>query len=385
MRGRVVQHDPSSPTKIKVVREALAKVVLEHLRPQDRAKLVVFNDGAEVLFPSQLMTAVNRAELSQMIMQVQAQGDTHFSEAIRLAQQVGVSTGELGQLILLTDGHSTDHVELDLEQMPQLAALSIQQNLPWTIFGTGASYDWNFLETVIHHAVGGSELQHMMSVEELEGALIAQLADMRGVSIDGLRLVGNVMPGVELKSVTRFIPSHRDLSIDPNGFQEAMGRLQGAQHYLVELLVDDPQPGQLEAMWLDFRGTCLSQGRPMFQERAGLNVQFTRNAAEQSTQPHPQVLKYALRKHAHEQEQAGNPDAAANSLDLAGDHRTAAELRTLTQSQMRGDLGEEVTRRGIRTAINRSTLTTEGPVLYRQRKKSRWPWSSGSDSDPSQN
>lgn len=219
-----------------------AKVAIDQLSPQDMVSIVIFDDKADLVVPSQL--AANKAELKAKIDAIAERGGTEMSVGMQMGLgqlQSGMGAGRVNRMILLTDGETWE----DQPLCSQLAQQAGQMGVPITALGLGE--EWNLqLLTGLASASGGT-YEYVDAPEKVITAFQGIVAALQGTVVANAHLTLRLVTGVRPRAVWRVTPlierlSHRALS--ERDAQVSLGDLQQkGQSVLVELSLPPRQPG----------------------------------------------------------------------------------------------------------------------------------------------
>lgn len=219
-----------------------AKVAIDQLGPQDMVSIVIFDDKADLVVPSQ--PAANKSELKAKIDAIAERGGTEMSVGMQMGLgqlQSGMGAGRVNRMILLTDGETWE----DQPLCSQLAQQAGKMGVPITALGLGE--EWNLqLLTGLASASGGT-YEYVDAPEKVITAFQGIVAALQGTVVANAHLTLRLVTGVHPRAVWRVTPlierlSHRALS--ERDAQVSLGDLQEkGQSVLVELTLPPRQPG----------------------------------------------------------------------------------------------------------------------------------------------
>ncbi|MBU0531647.1 MAG: VWA domain-containing protein [Candidatus Uhrbacteria bacterium] len=378
--------DGSGLSKLEAIKNGVADFVSK-LTPDDFAMLVVFSEGAEILFPHQRLGRHSKLKLEQILRGLATQGNTRFSEALEEAIGPSFGRGTVPRLAFLTDGQTNNNPMQDIERAKQFARESEHQNLPWLMYGTGVSYDEHLLNELAHLGAPGSAMAHVANVAALEAELGKQLSFVRGTAIERLTVEGITLGG-KFVSVTRFMPVQNEVTLSGNAerFLDRSGSIDPyrGQQFFLELEMDQPLPGEHDVLTLIFRGWSLARKKG-FEVPLTLRQEFT-DLANRQSMPHPDVVrtqqaKIACEMARREEEEAQN--RAADIFDHIGDTGTADTIRRAIKLRREHGAGHHTAldaARTVGTFTTRSVTECHTQVCDDEDVKPRRRWH---DSDPS--
>jgi Ca-activated chloride channel homolog len=219
-----------------------AKMAVDRLSPQDLVSIVIFDEHADIVAPTQ--PAADKASLMAQIDRINERGGTKMSVGMQqgLNQlQQGLGAGRVNRMILLTDGETWE----DQEQCQQLAHQAGQMGVPITALGLGE--EWNLqLLTNLASASGGT-YEYVDAPEKIIATFQGIVSAMQGAVAANAHMTLRLVSGVHPKAVWRVTPlierlGHRALS--ERDVQVSLGDLlQKGQSVLVELTFPPRQVG----------------------------------------------------------------------------------------------------------------------------------------------
>lgn len=227
--------------KITDLKEA-AKWAVEQLNDRDQVSIVVFDDRAEVIVPSQ--PAVNKTAVLAQIERIDERGGTSMSLGIQqgLDQlQAGAGPGRVSRMLLLTDGETWE----DEGQCRQLAQQAAQMGVPLTALGLGEEWNQNLLTDLA--SLSGGTWEYIDTPDKMAPAFSQVVQAMQGVAATNASLTLRLVTGVRPRAVWRVAPlidrlSHNALS--ERDVQVYLGDLPPkGQSVLVELTMPPRQAG----------------------------------------------------------------------------------------------------------------------------------------------
>jgi Ca-activated chloride channel family protein len=144
----------SSKNKLAYAKEA-AKLVISHLKPQDRVSVVIYDGRVETLIEARNVT--NKPELITAIERIKTQGSTNLSGGLLEGYrqlEIGQQPEALNRVLLLTDGLANQGVT-DPEALRAIASQHCDRGLTLTTLGFGEDFD-ELILTQMADAGGGA-------------------------------------------------------------------------------------------------------------------------------------------------------------------------------------------------------------------------------------
>ena len=346
---------------LETVKQAAISII-EQLKTGDRLSVVVFNHGAQVIVPNQLVTDI--MQIKQQIQMMVADGGTSIDEGMRLGIKE-VAAGQqncVSRIFLLTDGEN-EHG--DNYRCLKLAQLASEYNITIDTLGFGQHWNQDVLEQISDSA--GGVLAYIEQPQQALREFERLFTRFQSVGLTNARLTVELMPKVrlaELKPVAQVSPETIELPINLEGnyFTVRLGdlmvnrpriilinfyinKLTLGTHKIaaVQVCYDDPvlQKENLQSEILEIKVAAQEQYQPQFNESVHNSILT--------------LAKYRQTQIAETKLQAGDLDGAATMLQTAA--KTALQL---------GD------REGATVLQNNATRLQQGQQLSQdERKKTR--------------
>ncbi|MBE2199450.1 MAG: VWA domain-containing protein [Anaerolinea sp.] len=259
--------------KITDLKEA-AKWAVEQLDDRDQVSIVVFDDRAEVIVPSQ--PAVNKTAVLAQIERIDERGGTSMSLGIQqgLDQlQAGAGPGRVSRMLLLTDGETWE----DEGQCRQLAQQAAQMGIPLTALGLGEEWNQNLLTDLA--SLSGGTWEYIDTPDKMAPAFSQVVQAMQGVVATNASLTLRLVTGVRPRAVWRVAPlidrlSHNALS--ERDVQVYLGDLPSkGQSVLVELTMPPRQAGDYRMVQAELMYDAPGSQQTAARARQDVMVTFT--------------------------------------------------------------------------------------------------------------
>lgn len=234
-------------------------LLLEQLKPQDRAAVCVFSSGARTIVPSQFFDDNARRTAAFAISQIEIEGATEVNAGLNqiFAEVSPHRSPEVTTfVIMLSDGEPTDengyHVK-DLQPFLDRAAQEFNANgvsLSTIGLGSAADYDAAFLRDLADRGSG----QFLMTPQpqDLADAFQDEFGRIQSTVISDVALEVSKLEGT-VRRFWRVVPDKK--IFDPpkvvnGGFRVSIGSLQNdqPQSYLVDIVSSTPAVAQGRGM-----------------------------------------------------------------------------------------------------------------------------------------
>jgi TolB-like protein len=194
----VIDHSGSmgDRDKLEWVKKAFA-VFIKRVRDKDYVSLVVFNGGAEVLFPStQMNSTQKRSRFMDVVSALMPNDGTDLLSGLRLGYQQAMTnfrTDYTNRVLFLTDGNDNqDHVR----QMGELADSYRRMGINISTIGVGESFDLRLMNDLA--ARGGGSSRFISDMKEMNQMFGSDLDRMVVPAARDVRMTLDFEPGVEI-------------------------------------------------------------------------------------------------------------------------------------------------------------------------------------------
>ena len=167
--------------KLSRVKEA-ASFVIRQLSSADRVALVTYDDGANVIAPSTLLTPTARTDLRYRISRIEAGGWTNLGSGWLTGCQL-VAEGQrldeqLDRVLLLSDGLVNVGIT-DPDELTRHAGELRRRNIVTSTMGVGADFNEGLLESLARH--GGGRFQFVESAKHIPDCVQGEIGELLSV------------------------------------------------------------------------------------------------------------------------------------------------------------------------------------------------------------
>jgi Ca-activated chloride channel family protein len=341
----VLDHSGSmAGDKLRNLKEAV-KLVLDQMQPQDYVSLIIFDDKAQVVSPSQPVT--NKAHLKSLVDGIKDGGGTEMSKGMKLGLaevQKALNPSHVSRVLLLTDGQTFG----DEDKCQQLGGDAGRLGSPITALGLGDDWNAELLDAIANASGGVSDFidaphkihQHFQSTVRSMQATVVSNAQLV------LRLVGGITP----RQVWRVIPlisqlsptalSDRDVQVHLGDLEKEQG-----QAVLVELLLPPRSAGHYRIAQAEVSYDVPAAGVVGEKARSDILLTFTGDPTL-AQQYDPRVMSlvekvtaFKLQTRALDEAKAGNIAGATQKLRAA-----ATRLLEMGEAELAAAAEEEAKR-----------------------------------------
>jgi Ca-activated chloride channel family protein len=209
--------------KLTLVKRA-TDVALDHLSPQDRVALVIYDDQVDTLHPLAPATADVKATIRHRLAHVEAGGTTYLSGGWLAGCRELAEAGPYGETItrprraiLLTDGLANVGITDDAELAKHATELRLR-GITTTTVGVGLGFDEMLLSAMAE--AGGGAFQFIAHPRELGPFFSGEIADLLSTAATRVRLRLTMPHGMHATLVNAF-PAEREgktISVDLRDF-----------------------------------------------------------------------------------------------------------------------------------------------------------------------
>ncbi|NPV55445.1 MAG: VWA domain-containing protein [Anaerolineae bacterium] len=182
-----------------------AKLVIDRLGAQDLISVVIFDETADLVVPSQAVTDPDAIKAA--IDRIDERGGTRMSSGMALGVQqlqAGISPERVSRMLLLTDGQTWE----DQAECQNLAEQSRQMGVPLSVLGLGVgdegNWDPRFLEELAERS--GGEWYAVDVPEKVTGIFADTLTAMQGTAVTNAHFTLRMAAEVKLRNAWRAVP-----------------------------------------------------------------------------------------------------------------------------------------------------------------------------------
>jgi len=341
----VLDHSGSmSGEKLRNLKAAV-KLVLDQLGPQDYVSLIIFDDQAKVISPSQ--PATNSAHLKSLVDGIKDGGGTEMSKGMTLGLtevQKALDPSRVSRILLLTDGQTFG----DEKQCEQLGGDAGRRGIPITALGLGDDWNEDLLDAIANASGGISDF--IDTPDKIEQHFQSTLQSMQATVVNNAQLTLRLVGGVTPRQVWRVIPlisqlnprvlSDRDVQVHLGDLEKEQG-----QAVLVELLLPPRAAGRYRIAQAEVSYDVPAAGMAGEKARSDILLTFTGDAALAQQYDArvmnlvEKVTAFKLQTRALDEAKAGNVAGATQKLRAA-----ATRLLDMGETELAAAAEEEARR-----------------------------------------
>jgi Ca-activated chloride channel family protein len=314
-------------TKIADLRTA-AKMAIDQLTPEDYISLIVFNDTASVVFPSQ--KATDKAALKAAVDKIRDGGGTHISFGMskgltELEKQLGAD--RVSRMILLTDGETFG----DEANCRQLAKQAGGAGIAVNAFGLGEDWVEAFLDDIADASGGSSD--YIDTPDKISAAFQRAVKSVQAAVVQNATLILRLTSGVSPRAIWRVTPmisrlggqhlSDRDVQVGLGELSKGQG-----QSVLIELLLPPRAAGRYRMAQAEINYDVPSQNVVGEKMKTDVVLDFTTDPVA-AKQYDARVMNIVEKVTAHKLQTRALDAAAAGDIPTATRQLRAAATRLL--------------------------------------------------------
>lgn len=314
--------------KIENLKKAV-KLVIEQLEPSDIVSIVIFDDKAEVLVPSQKATDIDG--LKRLVDKITDRGGTEMSKGMRLGLnelRKHMAPTMVNRMVLLTDGQTFG----DEDECVRIARECQELGIPIAAFGLGEDWNEELLDEIAEATkYSGGFSEFISEPSQILTHFQDVLRSMKGTVAKNAYLTLRLAQGVSPRQVWRVLPLISNLGYQPlsdRDVQVALGDLERdvGQAVLVELTIPPRSVGRYRIAQAEVSYDIPS--RNVFGERVRSDIIVEYTADEEAAkQVNAKVMNFV------ERATAFRLQTQALQAAKAGDYQRATQL--LRQSATR--------------------------------------------------
>jgi Ca-activated chloride channel homolog len=180
---------------------AAAQAVLAQLSDGDRLAIVIYDDTAEVLVPSTVISEGGRARIRGAIRTIHDRGSTNLWGGLDLGRRQVLAharDGFVNRVVLISDGLANVGISTQAG-ISQLARTALGENVHVTAMGVGSDFDANMMTSIAEH--GGGHYYFIDDSSALAAVFSKELQTLLATVAKGAELRLELQPGVELLDV----------------------------------------------------------------------------------------------------------------------------------------------------------------------------------------
>ena len=341
----VLDHSGSmAGEKLQNLKEAV-KLVLDQMQPQDYVSLIIFDDKAKVVSPSQPVT--NKAHLKSLVDGIKDGGGTEMSKGMKLGLaevQKALDPSRVSRVLLLTDGQTWG----DEDQCQQLGGDAGRLGSPITALGLGDDWNDELLDAIANTSGGTADFIDVP--HKIQQHFQSTLRSMQATVVNNAQLVLRLVEGIKPRQVWRVIPLISQLSpraLSDRDVQVHLGDLEKGQGQvvLVELLLPPRSAGSYRIAQAEVSYDVPAAGVVGEKARSDILLAFTDDPSL-AQQYDPRVMSlvekvtaFKLQTRALDEAKAGNIAGATQKLRAA-----ATRLLEMGEAELAAAAEEEAKR-----------------------------------------
>jgi Ca-activated chloride channel family protein len=296
--------------------------VIDTLRPDDVVSVVVFDETADVIVPSQ--PAIDKAELNNRVEAMRVQGGTAMStglEAGAAELRKGMAPDRVSYLLLLTDGQTWG----DEDRCRAIATELGQAGVRMTALGLGDEWNERLLDDLAAVTSGTSD--YIANPQDIAQYFQRAAQTAQNTAVRNGRLLIRLSSGVTPRAVYRAKPmianlgykpiSEREINIDLGDIESGTGA-----SVLAEIMLPRAGSGEYRVAQAELTYDLPQEQRIDQRARVDALVQLTDDASAVRADPAAmnlveRVTAFKLQTRALDEAAAGNAAGATQKLRSA--------------------------------------------------------------------
>lgn len=318
--------------KIQNLREA-AKLVVDHLGPQDTISIVAFSDRKYLIAASELVA--DKEALKKKIDRIRDGGGTAISGGMSqgLAElDKAMAPDRVSRMLLLTDGQTFG----DEKQCKKLAQQAGDRGIVVNALGLGDDWNEDLLDDIAEASGGAADF--IDSPDKIVSFFEGAVQSMQDTVVQNAQMVLRLANGITPRQVWQVLPMISNLGYRPlsdRDVQVSLGELEKAQprSLLVELLVGPRPAGRYRIAQAEVSYDVPGLKLVAEKVKADILIDFTTDAA-MAKQYDAEVMNVAEKVTAFKLQTRALEEAKMGNVAGASQKLRAAATRLL-------DLGEE--------------------------------------------
>lgn len=354
--------------KIENVKKAIINII-DRLTPHDFLSIVIFNENAEVIVPSQAV--IDKDQLKEFVNQLRPEGGTAISsgmiEGLNETMK-NLSNDKINRMMILTDGQTYG----DEESCYQLAAEAASKGISITALGVGD--EW-YEEVIDRIAIdNGGKSDYIETADDIFRIFESELQNIKNIVTKNNQLKLRFTAGLQPRKVCRVLPYISELDYDSFSDSEItinigdLDRNEG-QSILAEILLSPKQKGRFRISQAELTYDIPGENITQEKVRADIVAEFSKDEAA-CKNINPKVMNIVEKVSAYNIQTKALAQAATNDISGATIKLRAAATRLLDMGEI--DLAE-VAMKEADNLEKRGAMSSSGTkkLRYETRKLTR--------------
>jgi Ca-activated chloride channel family protein len=309
------------------------KLVLDRMQPHDVVSIVLFEERAQVLVPSQPVN--NVPHLKSLVDGVQEAGGTRMSEGMRLGLaevQKNLQANRVNRILLFTDGQTWE----DESQCAALAAQAGNMGVPIIALGLGLEWNDRLLDSIAQ--VSGGAPGYIDQPSRITDVFSQALRSMQATVVTNAHLTLRLVQGVTPRQVWRVVPLIAKLdqrAVSEQDVQVYLGDLERdqGQSVLVELMLSPRLAGRYRLAQAEIRYDVPATGQSGVLVRADVVIDYTEDPSL-IQQYNPRVMNIVEKVTAFKLQTQALDEAAVGNIAGATQKLQAVATRLLEMGEL---------------------------------------------------
>jgi len=317
--------------KIDNVKRAIGNII-DRMNENDFLSLVVFNEEADVLVPSQPI--IDKELLKNLVNQLIPKNGTAISTGMRKGLtelQKNLADDRINRMIMLTDGQTYG----DEENCYQLASEAAEEGILITALGVGDEWYEEVLDTIAEKSYGKSD--YIATPDEIIPIFEEEMTNLENVIAQSARIILRFSSDVTLRKICRVIPNISELEFVPiseNDISINIGEIdqKHGQSLLAEIIIMPRQKGKFRISQAELVYDV--PGKNLFQQKVRKDIVVEFSDDESSCKKiNPRVMNMVERVSAYDLQTRAMEQAASGDISGATQKLKAAATRLLNLNE----------------------------------------------------
>jgi len=309
---------------LRNLKEAV-KLILDKMQPHDIVSIVLFEEQAKVLAPSQ--PATNTASLKAIVDGIQEAGGTQMSGGMSLGLaevQKNIAPGRVSRMLLFTDGQTYG----DDARCEVLAQQMGQAGVPIVALGLGLEWNDKLLDAIARNSGGVAD--KIDTPQQIIPVFGKVLQGMQATVVTNARLVLRLATGITPRQVWRVVPliaqlghqplSDRDIQVNLGDLEKDQG-----QSVLAELMLAPRAAGRYRLAQAEVFYDVPAAGLRDERVRIDVVIEFTQDPAL-AQQKDPRLMNLVEKVTAFKLQTMALQEAAVDPAGATRKLRSAATI-----------------------------------------------------------
>jgi hypothetical protein len=225
-------------TKLDLLKIAVNHVI-DRMELNDMISIITFDCKAKEIVSKVIKKGEEKNDIKNMVKKIRTGSATNMSEALKIALNDSTAENKVKRIIIFTDGEvNSPSVDEEEKACIDLAKKAKKLKIPFSLFGTGITYNDKFMEKLADITTGRMEhISNPSNIIDIFNEEIGVLGDIAITNLEGTIQMSN---GI-LKEVSKVVPDIHQMSLtSPDYLFMPLGNLDRARGQAILFQLEIP-------------------------------------------------------------------------------------------------------------------------------------------------